>query len=258
LTIHAAFAAWRRSANQSFAHKFCRKNFLSHENLLQIEELRQQFLGYLVDSSFVCVDAEFVKELSRARFGRNRYRFVTIPPELDSNSNNLAIINAALLSGLYPKLIYVDVPNGLQMRTLSNNQTVFFHPSSVNFRKKPKDTIAKYLVYFTLMQSKKLYAWETAPVDDLAILLLCGECDFKPVSDTAVVDRKIKYRLPPRANVAMKILRTQLNYILTQQIRGRPLTESQIRWHRLAMAALGRTKLETEIEQSTSAKMVVR
>ncbi|KAF8446043.1 hypothetical protein L210DRAFT_2951575 [Boletus edulis BED1] len=157
LTIHAAFAAWRRSANQDFAHKFCRKNFLSHENLLQIEELRRQFLGYLVDSSFVCVDAEFVKELSRARFGRNRYRFVTIPPELDSNSNNLAIVNAALLSGLYPKLIYVDVPNGLQMRTLSNNQTVFFHPSSVNFRRKPKEINANYLVYFTLMY---VVAWK--------------------------------------------------------------------------------------------------
>lgn len=24
-----------------------------------------------------------------------------------------------------------------------------------------------------------MYAWETAPIDDLAILLLCGECDFK-------------------------------------------------------------------------------
>jgi ATP-dependent RNA helicase DHX29 len=45
LTIHAAFAAWRRCANQGFAHKFCRKNFLSHENLSQIEELRQQLLG---------------------------------------------------------------------------------------------------------------------------------------------------------------------------------------------------------------------
>lgn len=27
--------------------------------------------------------------------------------------------------------------------------------------------------------SKKLYAWETAPVDDLALLLLCGEAEFK-------------------------------------------------------------------------------
>ncbi|KAF8559205.1 P-loop containing nucleoside triphosphate hydrolase protein [Imleria badia] len=258
LTIHAAFAAWRRCANQGFAHKFCRKNFLSHENLLQIEELRRQLLGYLVDSSFIDVDAEFVKELSRARFGRNRYRFVMVPPELDSNSDNLTIVNAALLSGLYPKLIYVDVANGLQMRTLSNNQIAFFHPSSVNFRRKPKDITANYLVYFTLMQSKKLYAWETAPVDDLALLLLSGECDFKPMSDTAIVDRKVKYRLTPRANIAMKILRSQLSSILAQQFRGKPLTESQIQWHQFAMVALGRTKLDTETEQSTSAKMVIR
>lgn len=27
--------------------------------------------------------------------------------------------------------------------------------------------------------SKKLYAWETGPVDDMAMLLLCGEADFK-------------------------------------------------------------------------------
>ncbi|KAH0838412.1 P-loop containing nucleoside triphosphate hydrolase protein [Lanmaoa asiatica] len=258
LTIHAAFAAWRGSANQGFAHKFCRKNFLSHENLLQIEELRQQFLGYLVDSSFVYVDTEFVKELSRARFGRNRYRFVPVPPELDSNGNNLAIVNAALLSALYPKLLCVDATNGLQMRTLLNNQSAFFHPSSVNFRRKPKDLAANYLVYFTLMYSKKLYAWETAPIDDLAILLLCGECDFKLMSDTAIVDRKVKYRLTPRANVAMKILRTQLSSILAQQFRGKPLTESQIQWHKLAMAALGSAQQEAEIEQSASTKMVIR
>lgn len=48
LTIHTAFAAWRRSASQGFAYKFCRKNFLSNENLLQIEELRQQFLGLVM------------------------------------------------------------------------------------------------------------------------------------------------------------------------------------------------------------------
>jgi ATP-dependent RNA helicase DHX29 len=46
LTIHAAFASWRRaSANPGFVRTFCRKNYLSHQNLQQIEELRQQFLG---------------------------------------------------------------------------------------------------------------------------------------------------------------------------------------------------------------------
>jgi ATP-dependent RNA helicase DHX29 len=48
LTIHNAFASWRRaSANPGFVRKFCRRNFLSHENLWQIEELRQQFLGFV-------------------------------------------------------------------------------------------------------------------------------------------------------------------------------------------------------------------
>ena len=28
-------------------------------------------------------------------------------------------------------------------------------------------------------QSKRMYAWEVGPVDDLALLLLCGEPDFK-------------------------------------------------------------------------------
>ena len=27
--------------------------------------------------------------------------------------------------------------------------------------------------------SKKLYAWETAPVEDMALLLLCGDTEFK-------------------------------------------------------------------------------
>ena len=64
LTIHNAFASWRRaSANPGTIRKFCRTNYLSHQvflfdilsyirlthiqNLQQIEELRQQFLGYL-------------------------------------------------------------------------------------------------------------------------------------------------------------------------------------------------------------------
>jgi ATP-dependent RNA helicase DHX29 len=95
--------------------------------------------------------------LDSVRFERNKSRFVTVPPELDSNSGNLAVINAALLSGLYPKLLYFDPTSGLQMRTLSNNQIAFFHPSSVNFRRKPKDLAANYLAYFTLMYDVENY-----------------------------------------------------------------------------------------------------
>lgn len=30
-----------------------------------------------------------------------------------------------------------------------------------------------------LRQTKKVYAWETGPVDNLALALLCGDCEFK-------------------------------------------------------------------------------
>lgn len=245
LTIHNAFASWRRaSENPSFVRKFCRINFLSHQNLQQIEELRQQFLGFLVDSSFITVDRSFVQELSRARFSRNRTRFVNVPPHLDSNGSNIALLNSALTAGLYPKVLAID-HTSQQMRTISNNQPAAFHPTSVNFGRKPNDFGANHLVYFTLMHSKKMYAWETGPIDDLAIVLLCGECEFKIHSNMLSIDRKIRYQLTPKANVALKILRQHLTTILAQQLRGKPLTGSQVLWYDLATAALGKIKLET-------------
>ncbi|KAJ7786454.1 P-loop containing nucleoside triphosphate hydrolase protein [Mycena metata] len=218
LTIHNAFASWRR-ANPSFVREFCRINYLSHQNLQQIEELRQQFLGYLIDSAFIQVDKNFTRELSRARYGRNRVRFVMVPPELDLNASNVALLNAALTAGLYPKILSLN--NG-QMRTISNNQQAFFHPSSVNFGRNPVDFGVNHLAYFTLMHSKKLYAWETGPVDDVAIALLCGDADFKLISNTAFIDRnKIKYQVSPKSNIALKFLRTHLASILAQQFRSK-------------------------------------
>ncbi|KAG1716543.1 hypothetical protein ID866_595 [Astraeus odoratus] len=250
LTIHNAFSSWRRAcANPRTTHTFCRKNFLSHGNLLQIEELRQQLFSYLVDSSFIDIDPGFMTDL-------NRPRFMSIPADLDKNSDNTSVVNAALAAGLYPKLLSVDTTTG-EMRTISNNQTTTFHPSSVNFRKRPKDLAVNYLAYYTLMHSKKLYAWEATPVDDLTILLVCGDIDFKLASDSVVVDRRIRYRLTPKANVAMKILRRQLSNILTQKFNRKPLTESQNRWYEVAMNALGHPKQVPELEDPklTSGKL---
>jgi len=242
LTIHNAFASWRRT-NPSFVREFCRKNYLSHQNLQQIEELRQQFLGYLIDSSFIQVDKTFIRELTRARYGRNRTRFVMVPPELDSNSSNVFLLNAALTAGLYPKILSIDHSNG-QMRTISNNQQSSFHPSSVNFGRKPTEFGVNHLAYFTLMHSKKLYAWETGPVDDVALLLLCGDADFKLVSNTAFIDRKVKFQVPPKCNIALKFLRTHLASILAQQFRSRPLTETAVHWNEIATSVLSKERLE--------------
>ncbi|KAL0951028.1 hypothetical protein HGRIS_007768 [Hohenbuehelia grisea] len=250
LTIHNVFSAWRRaSANSGFVRKFCKNNFLSHQNLQQIEDLRQQFLGYLVDSSFIQVDRNFIRELSRARGGRGRTRFITVPAEFDCNSGNHALVHAALVAGLYPRVLSVD-PSTAQMRTISNNQSASFHPSSVNFRRRPTDLGVHYLSYFTLMQSKRLYAWETGPADDLAMLLLCGEAEFKLISDSAFIDRKIKLRIAPKSNIALKFLRTNLASLLATQFRGKILAESHILWKDLSLMVLGKVRPEDEDKPS--------
>lgn len=249
LTIHNAFSSWRRASSVSPSHakKFCYTNYLSHQNLQQIEEMRQQFLGYLVDSAFIRVDKGFIRDLSYSRYARYRTRFVNVPAEYDINSPNIGLLHAALVAGLYPKIFSIDWSTGL-LRTVTNNKVATFHPSSINFNKKLTDVGANYLVYFTLMQSKKLYAWETGPVDDISLVLLCGESDFKLISDTVVIDRKIRFQVTPKTNVALKMLRNQLSSLLSHQIRSKALTDSQARWNDLAMSVLGKIKAGKDTE----------
>ncbi|TFK30567.1 pre-mRNA-splicing factor ATP-dependent RNA helicase prp22 [Coprinopsis marcescibilis] len=255
LTLHNAFSSWRNACNNPAINirRYCHTNYLSHQNLLQIEELRQQFLSFLVDMSFIRVDRSFIRELSRlvSRYSRNRTRFIQIPPELDLNSKNAFLINAALVAGLYPKVLAIDPKIG-HMKTISNNQTVAFHPSSINFGRKPSDFGVHHLTYFTLMHSKKLYAWETGPVDDLAMLLLCGETDFKLSADSASIDRKIRFQVPAKTNVAIKFLREQLLKLLSMQFAGQPVVESQLQWYDLAIVVLGKVRpADTRTEQTS-------
>lgn len=243
LTMHNAFSAWRRvCSNPAAVRKWCRTNFCSHQNLLQIEELRQALLSYLIDSSCVQVDKAFIRELNKTRYSKNRNRFITVPAELNVNSSNNFLTHAALAAGLYPKILAVDFLAG-QLRTITNNQQAYFHPSSVNFGKKPIDMGVQYLSYFTLMHSKKLYAWETGPTDSLALVLMCGEPEFKLISEGVFVDRKVRYHAAPKTCLALKCLRTQLASLLGQQFRNKPLTESQIIWRDMANLVLNKSKV---------------
>jgi ATP-dependent RNA helicase DHX29 len=75
---------------------------------------------------------------------------VFLPPEFDVYSENNALINAALTAGLYPKILKVDATDG-QLSTVTNSQAVTFHPSSVNFRRRPQDFGVNHLAFFTIM-----------------------------------------------------------------------------------------------------------
>ncbi|WWD17179.1 hypothetical protein CI109_101617 [Kwoniella shandongensis] len=240
LTLANVFQSWRKaSENPNFVRVFCKKNFVSQQNLQQIEELRQQLLAYLVDSSFVEATSAQRQEVSQARFSRGvRTRFVTVPEDLNVNGEDVQILGAAIASGLYPKLLSLDGANG-GMKTIINQQPVAIHPSSVNRRVSKADFGTNYLAYFTLMQSKRLYAWETGPVDDRALVLLCGDnADFRISASSFHLDRKIRYNITPKTSLALKKLREQFAQAMTSRLRGRRLNETQEQWFELGLKCL--------------------
>jgi ATP-dependent RNA helicase DHX29 len=65
----------------------------------------------------------------------------------------------------------------------------------------------------------------------------------KTSSDSAVVDRKIKFQFAPKTAVAIRYLREQLVSIIATRMRNRLLTPEQEKWNELAMMVLRRMKV---------------
>jgi ATP-dependent RNA helicase DHX29 len=73
--------------------------------------------------------------------------------------------------------------------------------------------------------------------------------NVKLISNSASIDRKVKFYISPKSNVAIKILRHHLGTILAQQFRGKPLSETQDLWFELAVMALAKEKIQAEGEE---------
>ncbi|CDW97667.1 hypothetical protein [Sporisorium scitamineum] len=251
LTIANAFNGFRRSTAQNHHRTFCNRSFLSIQNLLQIEELRQQYFSYLIDAGFVTVDDAFRQELNKLRYRSggsanfSKPRFMTIPAHLDVNSSSLAMIHATLAAGLYPKLLHIDSKT-YQLKTIGNNQPTSIHPSSVNFKAKMSELVrgsSSYMLYYTMMQSKKLYAWETGLMDDKAVYMLCGDGEFRLASNSLYIDRQ-RIRIAsadPKTLVALKTLRDGLGKLMKASFRnpGKEWSEGQEKLFELACQVLG-------------------
>lgn len=101
------------------------------------------------------------------------------------------------------------------------------------------------------MQSKRLYAWETGPVHDQALALLCGDnVEFKVIrvkvvsltsklsANSLQIDKKLRYRIDPKSALAVKLLRDRFAAAMATRLRGRPLTERQEQWFALALQCI--------------------
>ncbi|XP_053557527.1 3'-5' RNA helicase YTHDC2 [Bombina bombina] len=106
-----AFQAWQKARSDGWERAFCEKNFLSQATMEIIIGMRTQLLGQLRASGFV-----------RAR-GCGDIR------DVNTNSENWAVVKAALVAGMYPNLIHID--RQTMVLTGPKEKRVRFHPTSV-------------------------------------------------------------------------------------------------------------------------------
>ncbi|KAL8938001.1 MAG: hypothetical protein Q9216_004129 [Gyalolechia sp. 2 TL-2023] len=231
LTVYNAYCSWRRACNASGAseQQFCRKNCLSQQNLLSIEELKAQLAISLVDAGFLDLKKGEEIHLNKIRSWTSKRTFVDIPARFNQNETDL-ILSSILCWSFYPKLLKRD---GKGWRNVANNQSVSLHPTSVN---KGIANPTQWLSFYHIMQSSnKFYnAHETSAVEPFAFVLACGDAEFKMYSGVIVIDgNRIRLSVEDwKVMLAIKTLRQKLRQITGQLYRdpGYSLSSQQQKW----------------------------
>ncbi|KAF2101998.1 ATP dependent RNA helicase-like protein [Rhizodiscina lignyota] len=231
LTAYNAYVSWKRSctsAGQS-EFQFCRKNFLSPQNLSGIEDLKAQLLNALIDTGCVRLSSEDRQALSRYRYASRHRSFVPVPAEYNLNSGNHNFVNSVIAWALYPKILIRD---GKGWRNIANNQSVSLHPTSVN----KGISNAKFLSYYSILQSSSRYynAHSTSLAQDFPLVLLAGSADFRLHAGVIIVDgNRLKFTVNDwKTMMAVKFLRTRLKEIVAARLKApsKPLGRRLERW----------------------------
>lgn len=229
LTLFNAYKAWRKVCNTKgmSEYHFCNKNFLSPQNLANIEDLKRQLLMSVVDAGFLGSDAAALT-LTQAGSRNKQRNFVSIPDKYCTADENDLITSSVVAWSFYPKIIKRD---GKGWRNVANNQSLSLHPTSVN--KTGLSLEVNYLSFYSVMQtsSKFANAQETTPVSDFALVLLAGDAVFHMYAGVIVIDgNRLRFKAKDwKTMLVLKTLRTKVRATI-DKILNHPARPSDRRW----------------------------
>uniref|UniRef100_A0A5K4EVU8 Putative atp-dependent RNA helicase n=1 Tax=Schistosoma mansoni TaxID=6183 RepID=A0A5K4EVU8_SCHMA len=113
MVLLRAFQFWQKSRSEGWEKAFCQKHFISSATFEVIIAIRTQLLGQLRASGFVKTK------------GSGDIR------DLNSNSDNWAVVKAAIVAGMYGNLAQVDRNNSCLRIVNGNSMPVVLDPQSV-------------------------------------------------------------------------------------------------------------------------------
>lgn len=221
LTLANVHRRWRELAlaptsKASTVREWCRRNYLSEQNLLLIEETRWQLYRYIAGVGFA--DSKELRALEAASGGKNRRsqsyedQFCILPPSLDRRSASLAVVNAAIVSGLYPNVMTRERSNKdwLVEAGSKGQQAVYVHPSSIfSFDKIPPGKW--WYAAHAKVKSTKVYAWDVNLVGTSSVIgLFGGALEVLPAKKVLTIDETIKLKCPPKTGYVFSRLRQEV------------------------------------------------
>jgi ATP-dependent RNA helicase DHX29 len=232
LTAYNAYCAWRRisEAPNENVFAFCRKNFLSPQVLSNIEELKAQLFSALCDTGVV---KSSQSEWMRGRGYGYQKRFLRITGSLDANGGNDILTTSVISWSFYPKVL---VREGKGWRSVTNNQTLSLHPTSVN---KGSNKI-RYLSFYNIMQSGSKFhnatnAFSTSIAHEIPLILLAGEADYKMHAGIVAIDsNRLRFAVKDwKTMLALKIMRQKLEELVEWVIeQSKASVPAELVWYR--------------------------
>ncbi|XP_026195327.1 3'-5' RNA helicase YTHDC2 isoform X3 [Anabas testudineus] len=166
MALLRAFQAWQKARADGWERSFCEKNYLSQGTMDMILGMRTQLLGQLRAIGFV-----------RARGGSDIR-------DVNLNSENWAVVKAALVAGMYPNLVHVNQKTSL----LSSNREkkVHFHPTSALSQTKFKESNpaelgqalpTDWLIYDEMSRGHRMASVRCCSLVTAITVAIFGGCD---------------------------------------------------------------------------------
>ncbi|KAG0310074.1 ATP-dependent RNA helicase dhx29 [Linnemannia gamsii] len=125
-------------------------------------------------------------------------------------------------------------------------ETVYIHPSSVNFAKGGASAaatgpdVSPWFVFNSLVKSSRMYVWESCRVSQFPLVLFGGELSVKHHAKLVTVDKWIQFKCHAKTAVVLKMMREELDKILQKRIDEpeKGTTEREERWLEMMVSIL--------------------
>nr|XP_040053239.1 3'-5' RNA helicase YTHDC2 isoform X1 [Gasterosteus aculeatus aculeatus]XP_040053241.1 3'-5' RNA helicase YTHDC2 isoform X1 [Gasterosteus aculeatus aculeatus] len=167
MALLRAFQAWQKARSEGWERSFCEKNFLSQATMDMILGMRTQLLGQLRAIGFV-----------RARGGSDIR-------DVNLNSENWAVVKAALMAGMYPNLVHIN--RETSMISSNREKKVHFHPTSILSQSQFKEKSAQvlptdWLIYDEMSRGHRMASVRCCSVLTAITVAIFGGCAKLPSS----------------------------------------------------------------------------